>query len=398
MLLQKKELLDKSTDYKWKLLLVGQMIERDAESRLPLPELKNCLQLVLCYMNRSENAGGTPGRSPRALHFAAALESSIAPALTAEILTRGTLDANTKDEPGRTALTVVAAKKTEEISGRQRCQTMPAALTRSMSSPLEIIQQMLDNGRDVNERDRSGRTPLHYAVCIVHQSAPAIVRFLVEKGASVGIKDELGRTPLHSAALVESDYALEIVRILLEKKAYDNVNETDQLGWTPLHFAVRNERESAPAMVRFLIQKGAMVEIRDASGKNPLHGAIEKQSNHTLAIVQLLLGQATADGIVTAKETSRSCSPLLVANYVLVMLQILLKKEPVATVNARDRYGRTPLHYAVCIVHPSAPQIVGCLIEKGATGNIRDGGGRTALHAVMKNESPHALEMARMLV
>jgi len=428
----------------WKLLLIGQLIERDAKDRLQLSQLKSHLELVLCYMNETDE---TVGRS--SLHFAAELESSIAPALMEEFLS-GTTNVNAKDEHGRTPLEVVTAnksrwasimtqqllqkggkvdessasvkqsvssaqqsppsarhfsfvhfeakvKKTDEgHSIRKRCQTMPAALTRSTSSPIEIIQQILNIGRDVNERDRSGRTPLHYAVCIVHQSAPEIVKFLIEKGASVGIKDELGRTPLHSAILVESDYALKIVQILLEKSARENINQTDRLGWTPLHLAVQNERRLAPEIVRLLITKGAKIEIKDASGKNPLHSAIENQSKHTLEIVQLLL-TTTPDASIN-EQKKFSCSPLFITNYVLLMLRILLEKEPVEAVKAKDRYGRTPLHYAACIVHQSAPKIVHYLVEKGATVDIRDGGGRTALHAVMRNESPHALEIAWMLL
>ena len=425
----------------WKLRLIGQMIERDVKNRLPLTELKNHLELVLCYMNETVE---TAGRS--LLHFAAEMENSIAPVLMAEFLSR-TTNVNVKDESGRTPLALGAANKsqwgpimiqqllqkgakmdqsaapvnqmnssnnhqqspaptrhssvsrpikddgggTEEISPRQRCQTMPAAVTHSTSSPLDLIQQILDNGRNVNERDRSGRTPLHYAVCIVHQSAPDIVAFLIEKGASVGIKDVLGRTPLHSATMVESDYALQIVQILLKERAYDNVNEMDQLGWTPLHFAVRNERKSAPEIVRFLINKGAMVEIKDTSGKNPLHGAIENQSNQTLEIVQLLLAKTTR-GASTNDRKKSSC------NHLLTTIQMLLTKKPVETVNAKDRYGRTPIHYAVCMVHQSAPEIVRCLMAKGATDDIKDGGGRTALHAVMKNESPHVVDVLRILL
>ena len=422
------------------MLLVYRMIDKDASQRFRPSDLKDYLELMLCYTNALDETGTSPDvldqDGSSLLHLAAGMEcsSGVAAALMAEFLSR-TTNVNVKDKNGRTALELAYANQSawasilvkqllakgahkEELdpSNAVRIHTaggsylqqpgkseseapvLPAVMTCSLSSPLELIGQLLDNGRDVNESDRSGRTPLHYAICVVHPSAPEIVRFLLDKNASVTIRDELGRTPMHCATSIESNYALEIVKILLDSTADDIVNEKDRLGWTPLHFAVGNQHESAPEIVRFLLAKGAVVGTTNASGKNPLHGATENKSSCSLDIVRLLLDQVSSNG-GSVRDPSRThrlgCPSVL---FALQKVQILLKKCDVDVVDAQDRFGRTPLHYAVASVSQWTPAVVGCLMDKGATSGVKDGGGRMALHEATKNESPYVLETVATLL
>jgi RNA polymerase sigma-70 factor (ECF subfamily) len=57
---------------------------------------------------------------------------------------------------------------------------------------LEIMEQMLIDGINVNEKDASGRTLLHWAVENCHEDA---VRLLLQNGADPGLADNSGKTP-----------------------------------------------------------------------------------------------------------------------------------------------------------------------------------------------------------
>lgn len=61
---------------------------------------------------------------------------------------------------------------------------------------LEAVEDFVAIGRDVDETDEGGRTPLHFAVAYGHV---AVARELLSSGASVDAKEQQGNTPLHYA-------------------------------------------------------------------------------------------------------------------------------------------------------------------------------------------------------
>lgn len=80
----------------------------------------------------------------------------------------------------------------------------------SLEYDLSSIQQVrvfIATGGDVNQLDRFGRTPLHYAV----SNYPDIVPVLLNAGAKVNIQDNEGYTPLHLA----TKYRSSVISMLL---------------------------------------------------------------------------------------------------------------------------------------------------------------------------------------
>ncbi|WP_265025372.1 ankyrin repeat domain-containing protein [Wolbachia endosymbiont (group B) of Pammene fasciana] len=65
------------------------------------------------------------------------------------------------------------------------------------SNSKECIDLLLNSGADPNEKDDTGRTPLHYATRSGH--CDTIIKLLLRKGANLDIKDKKGKTPIEFA-------------------------------------------------------------------------------------------------------------------------------------------------------------------------------------------------------
>lgn len=61
----------------------------------------------------------------------------------------------------------------------------------------EFMDLLLEAGADPNEKDGTGRTPLHYATRSGH--CDTIIKLLLRKGANLDIKDKKGKTPIEFA-------------------------------------------------------------------------------------------------------------------------------------------------------------------------------------------------------
>lgn len=128
---------------------------------------------------------------------------------------------------------------------------------------------------NIHDRDRAGRTPLHYAAIdgprdqtnAWQETDPARIaelhrasvehrltntRHLVDSGADVNAADENGYTPLHFAVNADS---VEVVRYLLDSGA--NLESVNDKGETPLNIAVGNTSSGAAAIIAFLRERGA---------------------------------------------------------------------------------------------------------------------------------------------
>ena len=135
---------------------------------------------------------------------------------------------------------------------------------------IEVIKQHLTAGADVNAKNDSGLTPLHYA------ESKEIAEILITAGADVNAGDKI--TPLHYAAQYGE---MEIVELLISKGA--DVNAQSFVGMTPLREAADQGHDS---IVELLVAKGADVNLKDSDGRTPLDNTLK--AFHKTITVELL--------------------------------------------------------------------------------------------------------------
>ena len=137
-----------------------------------------------------------------------------------------------------------------------------------LNLPLLTVS-LLEQGADVNARNKDGWTPLHVAA---KEDAAATAEVLLDQGADVNARETLfGWTPLHLAAAKED--ASATAEVLLQQNA--DLNAKDKFGWTPLHSAASN---NAYKTAEVLLNSGADVNAKDNHGWGPLYWASRKKA------------------------------------------------------------------------------------------------------------------------
>ncbi|XP_055535400.1 transient receptor potential cation channel subfamily A member 1 isoform X2 [Wyeomyia smithii] len=143
----------------------------------------------------------------------------------------------------------------------------------------------------LNEKDKTGCSPLHYASREGHIRS---LENLIKLGACINLKNNNNESPLHFAARYGR---YNTVRQLLDsEKGTFIINESDGEGLTPLHIA---SKEGHTRVVQLLLNRGALLH-RDHNGRNPLHLAAMSGYTQTLELLHSvhshLLDQVDKDG------------------------------------------------------------------------------------------------------
>lgn len=145
---------------------------------------------------------------------------------------------------------------------------------------LKVVESYLEQGADVNYRDRRGVTPLHQAAGYGHADA---VKTLLDRGALVNAVDNDKRSPLHDAV---SSRSMAAVRLLTANGA--DVNLKDKDGHTPLYGIVFwDDNRSAMEALDLFLTKG--FDIAKSTDAKFLNEAIAR-GRRDLALVLLRKG------------------------------------------------------------------------------------------------------------
>lgn len=148
-----------------------------------------------------------------------------------------------------------AAPNLEKISTAKWCPLHTVAL----SGQMHFLDQLLENGINIDFPDKDGLTALHISVIGKNE---AVVRHLLRKGANPHVKDKDGVTPLHYAVQVG---AMQAVKLLIKYNA--DVNHSDNEGWTPLHVAMQSRNRN---IAKVLLINGADKTRKNKNGNTPL--------------------------------------------------------------------------------------------------------------------------------
>ena len=252
-------------------------------------------------------------------------------------------DVNAKDNSGRTVLGVINeysllhgewnvfeaylenggnTHAVDSVTGRTTLHL--AAVSRSVT----VLDNLLNEGLDLEARDKNGDTPLHRAAA---RGTPEMVQRLVDRRADLFAVNKKGQTPFLVSLAAASKERSEILL-----KHGSNVEVIDKDGNTALHFAVL-----LPSLLKMIIKKGADVNAANVHGCTPLHRAAFLTGS--TGVIKLLLNEG-------------------------------------ANVHCRDKKGNTPLHIAMISMVSYSDEIASLLIEKGSDVHATNEQGRTCLH------------------
>jgi hypothetical protein len=173
----------------------------------------------------------------------------------------------------------------------------PAIINAAGSGDINTVKRLQAEGRNINEADSSGATPLMYAIW---NNKANVAKFLIASGANIKAKDNNGYDALIWAIKYKQH---EIINILIDRGA--DIESRDSSGRTPLFHAVVNvtdvnvfkkiastvtnvnPRDEAFEIAKLLIKKGANVNTKDNASETLLETALSMYNG--LDIVAVLV-------------------------------------------------------------------------------------------------------------
>lgn len=295
---------------------------------------------------------------------------------------------NAKDKLGRTALThghpyryrpasleafKVLIGAGANVNDADNGGQTPLMLAAQDHFPEEIKALLAAGARaSINARDERGRTALLYIKSELHEDAsPELIRVLAAAGADVNAADVEGQTLLMT--LAAEGFHDEPIQTLLEAGARASVNAQDQQGRTALMFAAQY---GMVERVKILLGAGADLDARDNRGQTVLmHAALGYPCRSE--VIKFL----TAAGLSVADVNVDGQTPLMLAarGHGDCVFRQLLEAGAGATVNSKDKAGRTALMYALQNRLYQIPDYLRALVEAGADIKAADGDGLTPL-------------------
>ncbi len=243
---------------------------------------------------------------------------------------------------------------------------------RGSSNGMEIFKYLEGLGLDANITSKSGVTPLHNLSS--SSDDLAIYQYFMDKGVNPNTADEKGNTPLLNAA---SRNKLEVIKFLSEKTS--DINHTNNEGHSALTLAVQ---DNTSEVVDYLISKGAKTSILDKDGNNLAYYLFTARGNTRDFDNKVKALRQTGVDFAKPQPDQRTVWHLAMDKNDLD----LLKKVQAygADINAKDKQGNTPLHYAAMKTENAG--ILKYLIANGADPRATTEFGETAYDLASENE------------
>ncbi|XP_046331262.2 serine/threonine-protein phosphatase 6 regulatory ankyrin repeat subunit A-like [Haliotis rufescens] len=242
----------------------------------------------------------------------------------------------------------------------------------------------------VNDQNRHGNTPLHYAV-MSGQTGVSLSRLLVEGGASIEVVNRVGCTPLHLAVTKRN---LEVVELFARKfgakesnptanqkieisslihllvKQGADVNALNRQNLTPLQVAASSQRFD---VIVALLSEGADANAVHENGQTPLHHVfgVNKPNRKIDGVTETYRLMKHLRVKPVTQSSGDTCKPDNGAS-----------EAPSSVLDIPDSEGNTPLQSAIKSNFTQAAII---LLDAGANANTKNKEIDTPLHTVAGN-------------
>lgn len=184
--------------------------------------------------------------------------------------------------------------------------------------------------------DSFGRNVLHLTVS---ESKKEVVVYLINSGLSVNSRDKQLRTALHLACL-RGDR--EIMEVIIDKDR-SCLDLTDLKFRNAVHFCSSSPSIDCLKVVCQLMP--ALVSLKDANGRTPLHYAVVNCSKDMVQMVRLLV-ECKAD-VNAVDEDGKSCLHWMAETGKIRALSFLSSKGIDFTIREKNR-NKTALQLASC--------------------------------------------------
>ena len=255
------------------------------------------------------------------------------------------------------------------------------ALHIAIEKNMEMVKILVENGININKKDRHGWSPFLRAVGGENFE---IVKYLVDNGADVNDSDSYRRSALMYAC---SGRNFEIIKYLVENGA--NVNHRMRMGWSegPLTSAAGSGNIQ---IVKYLVSKGAKLErgvleyaVRSGNlklvkylvskGLSPIRKHVLRNAVENLDLIKYLISQG-AD--IKCRDKDGNTLLMYTAYYGNIkIVEYLLEKG--LNIYSKNKFFETVLMWAAKGI--GKPEIIPYLNSKGLKIDDRNKEGKTAL-------------------
>ncbi|KAF5296333.1 hypothetical protein FQA39_LY12550 [Lamprigera yunnana] len=165
----------------------------------------------------------------------------------------------------------------------------------AITQKVNVIQELLDAGLDIEMKDKDGNTPLLLAI----KSGPLrIAKLLIEKGANIHVINNEGNSTLHYAVARNS----QILLLDLIHRGV-NIEHRNAINCTPVLLALSN---NGLVLAQTLFHKGANYHTFDNEGNSCLHYAAMRGFNKVIS-------ESILHGMDIDKENYNQQTPLSLA-------------------------------------------------------------------------------------
>jgi ankyrin repeat protein len=260
---------------------------------------------------------------------------------------------------------------------------------------VERVRRLLEEDPSLaNDGSNVNREPVLFAA--VREGHSAIAELLLDNGVELNVNDKYKEPPLHVAAYGGHK---EVAAVLIRKGA--DVNQKGAHGEMALHWAAAKGHCEA---ARLLVEEGTDVNAKTDKQRMDMDAIVETEADVVCWRLKYLESRERQKQAIAAGRSCQIMGELRIAfaekDTALhsaaqrghrEIAELLLENG--ADVNATNRWGQTPLHYAVVFQHAEAVEV---LLGAGAYPDVRMLDGSTAHDLASKVKDARLAEMLRM--